>query len=1515
MKKSGKKLLGIMLAAAVAITAVFPMQGMAAEGKDSEHGYQEEKITAGETSPEEPEESQGMPGEGTAQKPGEDKEISGESTAQEPKEGQEISGEGTAQETEEGREMPGEGTAQEPGESQKISGEGTAQEPGEGQEISGVGTDQEQKEGQEEQETQEEGINAEGTVPVVEENEASEGKEQDLEKSEVPEEPEASDWGQQKTFMNPQSGGEENTMPLEGAYDINQPVIESFEFAENGKTVTKDEELHFSISVYDADSDVSSISVELSGSYWYDNVLEFHKSQGNRYTAVLPCSSIYAGSYYIQSIRVEDEKSNYVDGKVLDENGSYLYGFILEDSVETHSITISDLQITKNSAEGAETLRAGDKVTYSANVQCENEDIAWVHLYVKTGQGQYDGLESFGGDYHSDTKSLTGTFTVGDKTYPAVWGLNRIQVATAAGRTYDFYPDKIEPEKDFTFTVDQEYDNDKPVIKSVTIDKNGQEVHSGETIGVRVDVEEDHPSTFGRAGFYMKDLRVTETVSLRYDADSKAYLGTIQITDSTYPGQWELSSLNISDTYNNTAYLSDYTENGEEISLPYYSVPEDDYDRTKPTIKEIRIENGELAKAGEWVKIIVEVDEKNPYFRAEARVVTQDWPNQNYQNFYLYYKTDLKAYVGEIEITETTEPCKWELTYLEIRDNNGNRTDLSEYEEEGSWYYTVDPDGYDVESPVIEEITIDKKGEWLKAGDTVTIKVKVDEKNPSYYGYAYFYPQVTNVSAYVRLALPYNPDTREYAGTIQITEDTYPCEWMLTELEITDQAGRRAYLSEYKPDWQETCPWYYRVKSGNTYREDVKDVTFHFYGYAKQEDGSYQPDSLISSQTVENVGRRVTLKELGIFPQPIEGAAAVWKYNWTEREVDEDTELLFLGTEDISCSLFASYDKGCANVTLTYMSENSGEKTVILPIFLDREATYQDVLDALELPEDGKADDFTRFKLGYSNDYHNETTQVGDFAVISVEAQYKNCQVAWNTRYLDKDGKEISKVITKSYLEGTKVSDALAELAEPNENGGMEFERWILPDAAEHETLSQPMASLDVVAAYSGKTTVDTSYTYRGEDGIITCGNKLMVMDGEGLSDAAIQGEATGAFKEVSHFKGLMLYEWTGTMDVNQEKYKKVQFQAQYYNCVAVLKYPDETCEYVVVDKNAEFTLPTENENYEDILWEGYEKGQTVVITEDKEFLAGDAKRKDGAKEEPEGTKLSQEEIARIKEELAKAEDGAVIEIDMKKATVVPKEVLEEIKDRQVNIVLDMGAYSWFISGVDVAAAELKDIDLEVAIGTDTVPSSLVEAIAEGKPATQISLTHNGEFGFRADLTLNLGSENSGNTANLYYYDSSGKLVFRNAGQIGADGTTSLSFSHASDYVVVIDKAAAPDTDPKEDKTESQETNGNKETGNQESSGKENIGNPEDAKEKAPKRQDDNGIEELEQKNDNGKEELERQDGRQEEEDTKEDALNSNKKNETANVKRNPSHTTADSGKTELPGADSSQRKSPKTGE
>lgn len=74
----------------------------------------------------------------------------------------------------------------------------------------------------------------------------------------------------------------------------------------------------------------------------------------------------------------------------------------------------------------------------------------------------------------------------------------------------------------------------------------------------------------------------------------------------------------------------------------------------------------------------------------------------------------------------------------------------------------------------------------------------------------------------------------------------------------------------------------------------------------------------------------------------------------------------------------------------------------------------------------------------------------------------------------------------------------------------------------------------------------------------------------------------------------------------------------------------------------------------------------------------------------------------------------------------------------------------------------------------------------------QLSLTHNGDFGFEATLTVDVGKENVDKFGNLYYYDSDGKLVFMNAGKISADGSVDLTFSHASDYVIVIGENQTP---------------------------------------------------------------------------------------------------------------------------
>ena len=54
---------------------------------------------------------------------------------------------------------------------------------------------------------------------------------------------------------------------------------------------------------------------------------------------------------------------------------------------------------------------------------------------------------------------------------------------------------------------------------------------------------------------------------------------------------------------------------------------------------------------------------------------------------------------------------------------------------------------------------------------------------------AQFLPAVSNVSISEYVYLTLDEDSGEYVGTITITEDTYPCEWVLSSLNVRDENG------------------------------------------------------------------------------------------------------------------------------------------------------------------------------------------------------------------------------------------------------------------------------------------------------------------------------------------------------------------------------------------------------------------------------------------------------------------------------------------------------------------------------------------------------------------------------------------------------------------------------------------------------------------------------------------------------------------------------------------------------
>ncbi len=161
-----------------------------------------------------------------------------------------------------------------------------------------------------------------------------------------------------------------------------------------------------------------------------------------------------------------------------------------------------------------------------------------------------------------------------------------------------------------------------------------------------------------------------------------------------------------------------------------------------------------------------------------------------------------------------------------------------------------------------------------------------------------------------------------------------------------------------------------------------------------------------------------------------------------------------------------------------------------------------------------------------------------------------------------------------------------------------------------------------------------------------------------------------------------------------------------------------------------------------------------------------------------------------IRAEEEQAQEGSTINVDMNGSTVVPGDIFDRLKGRDIIITFDMGnGILWSVDGKSITTDRAGDIDFSVQTGVNTVPVDIVNHVTGERYSIQISLAYEGEFGFTAVLSIGLGKENAGYRANLYYYNkSAGALEFICADEVSADGTVSLAFTHASDYVIVIDK-------------------------------------------------------------------------------------------------------------------------------
>ena len=150
-----------------------------------------------------------------------------------------------------------------------------------------------------------------------------------------------------------------------------------------------------------------------------------------------------------------------------------------------------------------------------------------------------------------------------------------------------------------------------------------------------------------------------------------------------------------------------------------------------------------------------------------------------------------------------------------------------------------------------------------------------------------------------------------------------------------------------------------------------------------------------------------------------------------------------------------------------------------------------------------------------------------------------------------------------------------------------------------------------------------------------------------------------------------------------------------------------------------------------------------------------------------------------------------VVAVEMNGEDTVPSDVFEAIEGQDITVTFDMGnGIVWAVNGMDVTAGTFKDINFGALTGegvTD-IPAELVSNLTENRFSVELTLEFEGEFGFTAVMTVNVDKKNAGKYANLFYFNpETESMEYICSAPVKEDGTTDLTFVHASDYIIVVD--------------------------------------------------------------------------------------------------------------------------------
>lgn len=911
----------------------------------------------------------------------------------------------------------------------------------------------------------------------------------------------------------------------------------------------------------------------------------------------------------------------------------------------------------------------------------------------------------------------------------------------------------------------EQYDITKPVIEKVVFDQQGKTLKKNDVITLKI-YAYDADSSITNINAYVCSEEGSFTPFTSWspsETEKNCYICTYTLTDA-FVEKIYISDIRIEDACQNYSTWETYGEQEGTYGPLYWALVDQEnlsdlrvksfhFEQNGQTIDENTPLSLSLETAGELnsTEIRVTFENKNDSHRS-IRLHLDDSSN----NLYSTNWETMSAY---------DEDGHWTLKQIfAISDVFGKQTELSmENKENYSFILKKTEEApvtprEDNEAPVITGVELEKNGEFVEAGNSIQVTVSAtDNAALSKNGSLDFYAASDITYRYKTIDLTYDENDQKYHGNFFIEEDTYPCEWYILSIYIRDEAGNYA---DYEPyTYSAQFPYYILVRNTNTFTTPAYDITVNFF--ALNEDGAF--DNVMTAEK-KNVDRRSTLKEAGIeFPEMNSKYSDFKQIGWEDyhgNKISEDTPII----ESTYLSIYAVYDKNRFNITYNYPNTEGKWNSVTQPIYFESGNTYGDVFKkAQEYTPDNISKEYT-FDGWDLDSYHSEdevipSSSCDEYFTLTARFSGKTA-LRVNRVYYTETGYRTSLNEPELFAvnEGTTVAgviEYLNGLEAPKMYPGLKFagwERYMYNDIPDEIVQNGDIIYLS--AAYENclvRYFIDPMFSY------YLPGTNSDDMECEAIFCEAAEKGASLTFPE--SLEGYNTITWVGDHPQPGDSFT-VNDSITFYG------FPGEPSDRPV--KPTEPTDPSEPDK----------------PTDDNPSVPNDPETPGNTQELPE------EKLNTIVEQIKEMESGALT-ITMDGATVVPAKILETAKDKDVTLNLDMGGYTWTINGTDISAANLQDINMQVILDTKNIQSSTIRALAGDNPTRQLSLAHEGDFGFKATLTVNMGTEYAGRYGNLYYHDSAGKLVFIDAGTIAPNGNVSLEFSHASDYVIVMSDQSA----------------------------------------------------------------------------------------------------------------------------